>query len=216
MDNIWLERVGIIMNCLAGFMIAPELIGDIRLIRLSDWMQKFVKKIQEYLIWGQQNNWTVRQDFLISYMLRLNPQRKNQSLHTQYTVGYTLLLIFSLTLWAVIWLFVHLYVENNILLLYAFCAYNTFVLISIILLPRIAGIWSPARRLASLISNSAELYSGLGVATLYLLSDVLNLILKFLFHQVTQHKFRHFACCRWNCNVFSGEPTPTRCDIQII
>jgi hypothetical protein len=43
MDHEWLNRLGIVLNFLAGFLLAPELIGLHRLSRFEEWLETQIK-----------------------------------------------------------------------------------------------------------------------------------------------------------------------------
>ena len=48
-DLVWLNRVGITLNFVAGFLMAPDLIGRNRLRKLEAILEGFITKQQQFL-----------------------------------------------------------------------------------------------------------------------------------------------------------------------
>ncbi|MBH8576838.1 hypothetical protein I8752_28385 [Nostocaceae cyanobacterium CENA369] len=48
-DLDWLNRIGIILNFFAGFMLAPDLIGKDKILRFENWLEPKLKIIVSFL-----------------------------------------------------------------------------------------------------------------------------------------------------------------------
>jgi len=49
-SHLWIERVGILLNFLAGFLLAPELIGAGRIAKAQSWIEARVRAVEQFIV----------------------------------------------------------------------------------------------------------------------------------------------------------------------